>query len=1002
MRKVLLATLSVLCAGFAALGVACKDKADSGNSNENSDIVVLNGFNHWDDMIIIYLDPATFDGSMKLNKDKQYIVEGDTSYKCFIQSTAANQPELKMTAAGRKTDITDVSQFGLYIYNTGDYAFDVIVTAYGGDKAVCSPYATVQPGANNLTFDINRALVQDSGRVITEYSIAFSGVIGGTTFYMDNFYAKTTKDAVVIPPASQVVIDDIKALQDSDTRDKIEAVMNKYNALSAEEKQSVPNYDRLETLIKPFWLEDLDVARQEDDSKWLYFGEPYAAVQIKSTTSGVGSYGYTDKMAYGDENGSLKVDFSVSPTNWVNIVTTATNLIEEEYIEFYVYNDSDQYKAMNVGWNVPINANYDTYMVLKPHAWTQFWSKSSDLYDSGGSSGAFEVCGLSDLTDRRASAPKGSIYFSSITKVRPSQAAQAVIDEINAIPDNASRTTLEGVMAKYNVLSTADKQSVNNYSQLESAIKVYWESDLSTAQTNDPDTLLYFDEKFGATQIEGAGEGIVGYSYSQEKVYGNETGSLKVDFMVEAPGFMPAAEWVHLRTTAKTEITEEYIEFYVYNDSDQYKGFAVGWTDPTNSGFGYMILEPNAWTKVFCKSSDLTLGLKEQNTGLYHYGGALQIVGLSDLADRSARAPEGSLYFSSIQKYDPTKKVEQARTGADVNTLMFFDRELGAMQAVSSSGSVSYSANTVFNGNSGALKVSFTGEQDETSDVPILSLLTCNYQFNEGDYVVFNVKADIDAQHISIRFGTKYGTHCMAGKWTQVIIPASAFEQAETPLLRFYANNDGEKYWSQYVPTKVKGDIYITQAKVLSADKVKNLSEATTTDTYTVGQTTFVGEMDYIATKGTYLYDNAVYASFYDTNVALVGDTVRFYARSLHPNNIGDGTNTDGTNETVHTVVGMELAEATDKNKMYIVASGLVAEEMYVQFFTGRESGHFGTGVLSNNNMTYEVLEDGYVRFCFDLSSYNSSLKYFRLWTGQKLQMMDVEAVHIRDVYFGD
>ena len=221
-------------------------------------------------------------------------------------------------------------------------------------------------------------------------------------------------------------------------------------------------------------------------------------------------------------------------------------------------------------------------------------------------------------------------------------------------------------------------------------------------------------------------------------------------------------------------------------------------------------------------------------------------------------------------------------------------------------------------------------------------------------------------------------------------------------MLRFYANNDGENYWSQYVNTKVKGDIYITQVKVLSADKVKNLSEATTADTYTVGQTTFVGKMDYVATKGTYLYDNVVYASFYDTNVALVGDTVRFYARSLHPGNIIDGTNTDGTNETVHTVVGMELAEATDKNKMYIVASGVVAEEMYVQFFTGRESGHFGTGVISNGNMTYEVLEDGYVRFCFDLSSYNSSLKYFRLWTGQKLQMMDVEAVHIRDVYFGD
>ena len=144
MRKVLLATLSVLCAGFATLGVACMDKADSGDNNENSDIVVLNGFNHWDDMIIIYLDPATFDGSMKLNKDEQYIVEGNASYKCFISSTKANQPELRLSSAGRKTDITDVSQFGLYIYNTNDFAFDVIVTAYAGDKAACSPYATVR------------------------------------------------------------------------------------------------------------------------------------------------------------------------------------------------------------------------------------------------------------------------------------------------------------------------------------------------------------------------------------------------------------------------------------------------------------------------------------------------------------------------------------------------------------------------------------------------------------------------------------------------------------------------------------------------------------------------------------------------------------------------------------------------------------------------------------------------------------------------------------------
>ena len=993
MKKFLLATLSVLCAGFSLLGVACADTQKQVDNSGTSDTVVLNGFNSWDDMVIIYLNPATFDGSMKLNKDETYIVEGNASYKCYINSTMANQPELKLSASGRKNNIDDVTQFGLYIYNANDYAFDVIITAYAGDKAVCAPYATVQPGANNLTFDINRAVVQSTGKVITDYSIAFSGVRADTTFYLDNFYVNTTKDAVVISEGAQAVINEISALPDDATRETLESVMKNYNALKADERQEVINYNRLETLIKPFWIQDLAAARVEDSSKLLYFDYPFASVQIIGSTSGVTGYGYTDEMAYGDENGSLKVDFTVSPTNWVNLNTSAKTLIDEEYIEFYVYNDSDQYKAMCVGWNVPINANYPTYMVLEPNAWTQVWSKSTDLTSSGGSSGAFEICGLSDLTDRRACAPKGTLYFSSVTKIRPSQAAQSVIDTIASLPDTASKQQLEDTMAMYQALATIDKQSVNNYDRLQSLMNIYWNGDISAAQSSDPDTLLYFDEAFGVGQVKAKDNGIAAYGYSQEKAYGDEKGSLKVEFFEKAPGFMPIAGWMSLHTTATTEIEEDYIEFYVYNDSDQYKGMAVGWTDPSNSGFGYMILEPNAWTKVFCKSSDLTKGLPQGDPPQYYYSGRIQIVGLSDLLNRSARAPEGALYFSSVQKYDPTKKVQAERIGEDSNTLMFFDRELGTFQAVASCGETSYSADTLFDGESGALKLSFTGEQDENKDVPILSLLTCDYQFNEGDYVVFNVKADIDAQYLSVRVGTKFGTYCNAGKWTQVIFPASALETAS--LLRFYAANDGEKYWSADVKTQMKGDVYITKAKVYSADQVKNMSEAESTETYKIGSTEFVGPINYYE-KGSYMYDNVVYASFYDTNVALIGDTLRFYARSDHPDNI------DNETETRHTCIGMELAEASDKNKMYIVASGLIFEEMYVQCFTARESGHYATAILSNNNLTYEVLEDGYVRYCLDLSAYSSSIKYFRLWTGQKLQMTDVEAVHIRDIYFED
>ena len=993
---ILLATLSLLCAGL----VACTDMKDKENNEGDSDIVVLNGFNHWDDMVIIYLDPATFSGSMKLNKDERYIVEGEASYKCYIGATMPNQPELKLTSSRRKNDITDVTHFGLYIYNANDYAFDVIVTAYAGDKVVCAPFATAEVGANNLTFDVNRAIIQNTGKVITEYSIAFSGVHADSTFYIDNFYLQTTKDEIVITQAARAVINDIIALSNDANRQELETVMDKYNALTTSEKQTIANYDRLETLMKQFWLEDLATLRAQDDSKLLYFDVPFAGVQIYKKTSGVGNYGYSTEKAYGEESGSLKVDFTVSPTNWVNISTTATAMIDEEYIEFYVYNDSNQYKAMCVGWNVPINAEYPTYMELAPNTWTQVWAKAEHLTKAGKSSGVFEVCGLSDLTDRRASAPTGSLYFSSVKKIRPSQAAQEVIDEILALPETASKSQLEGVMAYYQALTTIDKQAVNNYEKLKGLLSPYWSADINVAQVSDKDTLLYFNELFGAGQISKADNGIANYGYSTEKKYGNENGSLRVDFTVKAPGFIPVANWLNLYTTATAMIDEEYIEFYVYNDSDQYKGIAVGWIDPSNSGYGYMILTPNAWTRVFCKSSCLTRGMAtKDNPPQYPYGGRIQIVAINDLTNRSVCAPEGSLFFSSVKKYDMSSKVQSARTGDDINTLLFFDRELGTMQAVASCGTTSYASDTLFDDKSGALKLSFDGMQDETKDVPILSLLTYGYQFNEGDYVVFNVKADIDAKYLEIRFGVQYGTQCVSGKWTQVIIPASAVQATNSPLIRFYANNAGENYWSQYVKTKVKGDIYLTKAKVLSADKVKNTSQVEDTYTYNIGQTTFVGKIDYYGTKGTYMYNPTVYSSFYDTDVALVGDTLRFYARSLHPQNPALSGKPD---KTVHTVIGMELAEASDKNKMYIVASGLVYENMYVQCFTARESGHYATAKESSNNLTYEVLEDGYVRYCIDLSSYNSDIKYFRLWTGQKLQMMDVEMVHIRDVYFGD
>ena len=769
MRKFLLILLSILCMFCVALGVGCANGGDSSSSSveetrPEGEIVLLNGFNKWDDMIVIYLEPATFDGSMKLNEDPQYIVEGEGSYKCYIYATKANQPNLKMSAGTRKSDITDVTEFGLYIYNDNDYAFDVIITAYAGDAVVCTAVATAEATVgNNLVFPINRAVVQKMGKVITDYSISFSGLKGDSTFYLDNFYVKTTNKEVEYSEEVLAIVNDIDSFTENTAREDLEKVIETYNALSENDKQCVTNYERLNSLIMPHWLDDLAEAQVSDPKTLLYFDCDFGPLQVKNLTPGISSYGYSTEKAYEGEDGSLKVNFAVTSTNWVSLVTTATTLIEEEFIEFYVYNDSDQYKAMCVGWKVPINAYDTSYMILNPREWTKIESKSKDLTDSGGASGAFQICGLSDLTDRRAS------------------------------------------------------------------------------------------------------------------------------------------------------------------------------------------------------------------------------------------APDGTMYFSAVMKKSASKEIVNSRVGEDENTLLFFDRELGLQQASETGGVKEFSADTVFNGETGALKMHYVGNTS-----PTLGLALANYEFNKGDYVVMHVYADlVDADYMYVRLGYLNGTYCANKKWTTVLIPAEAFAEdengASTHYLRFDAFADAGDY-TLNASVKIAGDVYITKAKVYSAEQVKNMSEVDDTYEYQIGSTTFVGKINNIGKyEGSYNYNPTIFGSWHDTNVALVNGELRLYARSDSEDN--------ATGSTRQTVIGLEFKDAVqcDGTKLYIVASGLVddpdADDLLLQVFTDRESGHFA----SPRPESREVLEDGYVRYCFDLSSYaGETIKYFRLWTGHQLIIPDIEAIMIRDIYFGE
>lgn len=503
MKKILIFVLSILCLFSFVMASAC-DKDDK--NAQTTDNVLINGFNSWDDMIIFDLNPTAFIGNWEINTDKDYIVEGASSYKIYVQSTRANQPNFKMAAKNVKTDITDVEKFGLYIYNCEEYEFEVIITAFAADTVVCAPIATVKSGANNLMFDINRAIIQQTGKVVTDYSISFSGIKSDTTIYIDNLHVKTTTAPVVIKGEIQEVIDGINALSNQPERAEIEAVLDKYNALSAEDKLCVTNSTRLKAAIQPFWLSDLAAAQTQDPDTLLYFDMPFAEIQVDGATDGISSYNYSTEQKYGEEQGSLKVNFSTSSTNWVTLSTSATTLIEEGYIEFYVYNDSDQAKAMCVGWNATLDPVLEDYFyVIEPRVWTKIYCESDWLTNAGGASGGFQICGLQSRTEGGSCAPRDAMYFSSVIKRDDGMA-----------------------IAK-------------------------------ARKGEDANTLYFFDRELGLSQVT---SNHTEFEISTEVKHGTDAGSLAIK--IDNFGGNPSITWNTFEYDFKDG---DYVVFYAYNDT---------------------------------------------------------------------------------------------------------------------------------------------------------------------------------------------------------------------------------------------------------------------------------------------------------------------------------------------------------------------------------------------------------------------------------------------------
>ena len=412
MKKILLIVLSILCCfSFAMVGACSAPPAPTTGET------IINSFDTFEEIVYYKLNPTAFSGNWEINRDEQFIKEGTGSWKINVHATKPNQPNFKTSTKHLKKDITDTTAFGMWVYNTADYSFDIIITAYSGENIVCSPIATVNPGENDLVFTLNRALITLTGQMVTDYSISFTGIKGDTVIYIDNFHAKTTTEAYVMKKEVQDVIDGITNLSTTPTRQEVESVIAKYNALSSEDKLCVTNSNRLKAVMTPFYLSDLAAAQVEDPNTLLYFDKQFGEVQVEGITEGIAGYAYSTAQKVDGQTGSLKVEFTPSSTNWVTLKTSANILIEEEYLELYLYNDSD----------APMDAQAGiAAYVIEPRTWTKIECKSTDLTDAGGASGGIQICGLESRTVARALAPDGAMYFSAVVKRDYGKEAQAL------------------------------------------------------------------------------------------------------------------------------------------------------------------------------------------------------------------------------------------------------------------------------------------------------------------------------------------------------------------------------------------------------------------------------------------------------------------------------------------------------------------------------------------------------------------------------------------------
>ena len=957
MSKKSLLAVAVGLLGVTTMATACKLKPDNGSSSDGGgkenvsqkqEYTLINGFENWDDLQELEINKTLFYGTLSVNRDAQYIGEGKASAKYEIDGVGANNPSFKMLASA-KSDITDVSEFGLYIYNANNYPFSVIISALdGSDGIIYTQDAQAVAGANALSFAVNRQALQTTGSSVAKFQIAFNGVKADSVVYIDNFYAKLDDTKVELDASVKAVVSAIEGLNRND-RSAVEAVMAQYKALDVNKRKSVHNYNILKSAMDNFWLEDLTAARAQDPATLLFFDKPFAEVQVSSVSQSISACEYTTNFAYGDEAGSLKVSFTKSSVNWVTVDTTADVPVDDGYISLHIYNDSTQDKLVSLGWNGPKGAS--SSWEIKANSWLDIECPSTYLTAN---KGGIQIAGYDN---GKGLAPEGTLYISAVrtfdydrqyaelrvgddantlfffdsevgeSQINPSEAGvtYGYTNTKSREGENGSmKLTFPGAAAQYSatygiygypytendyavfyVYNDTDCDFISllfNYDNGVRLAKGEWTMVIRPVSEIANCYLRFmgqnYQEVYGvptASQVQVNLSGSVYLSkakvYSSDEIKALSHVAADAEWSIGDTTFVGPAQKYNGNPNALMNNPLEYEPYMVKEElritlwAHDYAGFygalktpvdlsventyvAITLKGAKSDKFTILPLGLNGQYDAF-GSSLYPMNIIEGENGYVTYVfkiakiagkvmGGLRVtpigdtkfsvtvdgekkdvptaqateIMISDIKIGNAEVMEDNNYFEGTLMSD--------RVGDDVNTLFFFDRAEGekhVTQVGTAGTQYDYTTSKAYKSEAGSLKVSFPGTAAQNT----LYYDIMEYAYADDDYAVFYIYNDTDCDFISLLFNYDNGVRLAKGEWTMVIRRVSEIADC---YLRFMGQNyvavNGVATASQS-QVNLSGNVYISKAKVYSADEIVALERLGASAEWSIGDTAFVG-----------------------------------------------------------------------------------------------------------------------------------------------------------------